>query len=101
MVAFSGFGLAQHVWRGTVPASGTAMWTAVSNGLPDVPMYALAFDSATQWFVGTDIGVFRSTDAGANWSNFSQGLPNTAIYDLRLRAATCCAPPPTDRKSVV
>lgn len=85
VVAFSGFGLAQHVWRGTVPASGTATWTAISNGLPDVPMYALAFGSATQWFVGTDIGVFRTTDAGANWGNFSQGLPNTAIYDLRLR----------------
>lgn len=88
LVAFSGFGLAQHVWRGTVPTSGTATWAAVSNGLPDVPMYALALGSATQWFVGTDIGVFRSTDAGATWSNFSQGLPNTAIYDLRLRAGS-------------
>lgn len=85
LVAFSGFGLAQHVWRGAVPATGTATWTAVSSGLPDVPMYALALGSATQWFVGTDIGVYRSTDAGAHWANFSQGLPNTAIYDLRLR----------------
>lgn len=85
VVCFSGFGLAEHVWRGTVPATGTATWAAASAGLPDVPMYALAFGSATQWFVGTDIGVFRSTDAGASWSNYSQGLPNTAIYDLRLR----------------
>ncbi len=86
VVAYSGFGLAQHVWRGTVPAAGTATWVAVSNGLPDVPMYALAFGSATQWFVGTDIGVYRSTDAGTTWTNFTQGLPNTAIYDLRLRS---------------
>jgi photosystem II stability/assembly factor-like uncharacterized protein len=86
VVAFSGFGLAQHVWRGAVPASGAATWTAASSGLPDVPMYALAFGSATQWFVGTDIGVFASTDGGATWNNFSQGLPNTAIYDLRLRS---------------
>jgi hypothetical protein len=85
VVVFSGFGLAQHVWRGAVPAAGAATWVAVSGGLPDVPMYAVAFGSATQWFVGTDIGVFRSTDAGATWANFSQGLPNTAIYDLRLR----------------
>jgi hypothetical protein len=85
VVAFSGFGLAAHVWRGTVPGTGAAAWTAVSNGLPDVPMYALAFGSATQWFVGTDIGVFHSADAGVSWVNFSQGLPNTAIYDLRLR----------------
>ena len=88
VVAFSGFGLAQHVWRGTVPATGTATWDPVSSGLPDVPMYALAFGSATQWFVGTDIGVYRSVDAGANWINFSQGLPNTAVYDLRLRAGS-------------
>jgi hypothetical protein len=86
VVAFSGFGLAQHVWRGVVPATGTATWTAISNGLSDVPMYSLALDTATRWFVGTDIGVFRTADAGATWTNYSQGLPNTAIYDLRIRA---------------
>jgi hypothetical protein len=85
VVCFSGFGLAQHVWRGTVPASGAATWVAVSAGLPDVPMYALAFASAAEWYVGTDIGVFRSTNSGVSWLNWSQGLPNTAIYDLRLR----------------
>jgi hypothetical protein len=85
VVVFSGFGLVGHLWRGTVPGTGAATWTAVSDGLPDVPMYALAFGSASLWFVGTDIGVFRSVDAGASWINFSQGLPNTAIYDLRLR----------------
>lgn len=85
IVAFSGFGLASHIWRGTVPATGAATWTARSSGLPDVPMYALALESATQWFVGTDIGVYRTTDGGASWANFSHGLPNTAIYDLRLR----------------
>ena len=86
MVAFSGFGLARHVWRGAVPASGPATWSAASNGLPDVPMYALALASPTAWYVGTDIGVFRTIDAGAHWTNYSQGLPNTAIYDLRLNA---------------
>ena len=95
IIAFSGFGLSAHVWRGTVPATGTATWTSISGGLPDVPMYALAMESATEFYVGTDIGVFRTTNAGSSWNNFSQGLPNTAIYDLRyqpglnlLRAAT-------------
>ena len=86
IVAFSGFGLAQHVWSGVVPAAGAATWTAVSTGLPDVPMYALCLASPTEWFVGTDIGVFRTTNAGGGWVNYSQGMPNTAIYDLRLRA---------------
>ena len=85
VVAFSGFGLAQHVWQGTVPATGTASWTARSSGLPDVPMYALALVSPTSWYVGTDIGVFRTTTAGAAWANHSHGLPNTAVYDLGTR----------------
>lgn len=88
VVAFSGFGLANHVWRGAVPAAGAATWTAVSSGLPDVPMYALALASATEWFVGTDIGVFRTTNSGAGWVNASHGLPNTAVYDLRLRTGS-------------
>lgn len=88
VVAFSGFGLNQHVWHGTVPATGTATWTAVSGGLPDVPMYALCLATASEWFVGTDIGVFRTTNGGSSWLNYSQGLPNTAIYDLRRRAGS-------------
>jgi hypothetical protein len=85
VIAFSGFGLASHVWRGTVPAAGPATWTDVSAGLPDVPMYALCLASASEWYLGTDIGVFRTTNSGTSWSNYSQGLPNTAVYDLRLR----------------
>jgi hypothetical protein len=85
VVAFSGFGLSQHVWKGTVPSTGAATWVGLSAGLPDVPMYALALASTTDWYVGTDIGVFRTTTGGASWTNYSQGLPNTAVYDLRLR----------------
>ena len=88
IVAFSGFGLTQHVWRGTVPTSGAATWAAVSGGLPDVPMCALALSSATEWYLGSDIGVFRTTNAGTTWIIYSQGLPNTAIYDLRQRSGS-------------
>lgn len=88
LVAFSGFGLASHVWRGAVPSTGTATWTAVSTGLPDVPMYALCLTSDTRWYVGTDIGVYRTTNSGGAWANYSQGLPNTAVYDLRQRSGS-------------
>ncbi len=88
LVAFSGFGLAKHVWQGAVSAAGTATWNAVSGGLPDVPMYALCLASATDWYVGSDIGVFRTTNGGTTWINYSQGLPNTAVYDLRRRAGS-------------
>jgi photosystem II stability/assembly factor-like uncharacterized protein len=99
IVVFANFGLAAHAWIGNVPASGAATWAAASGAgataLPDVPYYAVAFEDANTIYVGSDIGVFRTTDGGSSWTNFSQGLPNTAIYDMRfypgenlLRAAT-------------
>jgi hypothetical protein len=46
-------------------------------------------------YAGTDIGVYNSTDGGANWVPFGTGLPRSAVFDLQiqpsfrlLRAAT-------------
>jgi hypothetical protein len=87
----SGYG-SGHVWSGIVPPSGVAAWTDVSGsgatGIPDVPANSLVIDPVTPstWYVGTDIGVFRTTNSGGQWSNFGQGLPNTAVYDMRLHS---------------
>ncbi len=90
IVVMSGFGIA-HVWRGVVPPTGGAtVWTDVSGTgvarLPDIPGNALAIDSSVPntYYIATDVAVFRTTDAGTTWSPFSEGLPNCAVFDLRL-----------------
>jgi photosystem II stability/assembly factor-like uncharacterized protein len=94
VVVFAGFGI-RHVWRGAVAAGGTsAVWTDISgtgaNHVPDIPVNALCVDPsiANTFYVGTDIGVFRTIDGGVNWLQFSDGLPNVAVYDLSLHSAT-------------
>jgi hypothetical protein len=94
VIGMAGFGTA-HVWRGAIAASGTsATWSDVSgvapHRLPDSPVNALCIDlvNPNTYFIGTDVGVFRSTDAGVNWLPFSDGLPNTAVYDLLLHGPT-------------
>lgn len=89
-VALGGFG-GGHVFRGVVNEAGTAAtWTDRSGGsataLPDAPANSLVIDPAhtSTLYVGTDVGVYVSTDDGVSWSDFRQGLPNTAIYDLKL-----------------
>jgi hypothetical protein len=57
--------------------------------LPQAPVFAIArFPGApdTNWFVATDVGVFRTSNAGASWSNATLplGLPNTLVRDLRF-----------------
>ena len=33
-------------------------------------------------YAGTDFGLYRSTDAGANWARYGSGLPMVAVLDL-------------------
>jgi len=103
-VAFSFFAPAgQGIWKITnlVAASGASpaapVWTAAGNGIPPVPINGLVIDpiNSNNIYAGTDIGVYVSTDGGANWSPFGTGLPRSAVFDLQiqpsfriLRAAT-------------
>jgi hypothetical protein len=92
VLAMAGYGTA-HVWTGA-GSGGSWTWTDLSgtppNGLPDAPANALLVDPAAPntMYVGTDVGVWATTDGGANWNLFSDGLPNVAVYDLKLHAPT-------------
>ena len=69
---------------------GGASWSPAANGIPDIPVNALALDPlfANRIWAGTDIGVYVSSDAGANWAPFSSGLPRVAVFDLKARSST-------------
>lgn len=89
-VSLNGFGLplGQHVWKTINLLSAAPTWTAAGNGIPDVPVNAFVIDPANsqQLFAGTDIGVFRSIDGGANWIPFSSNLPRVAVFDMEIQA---------------
>lgn len=91
-VTLDGYGTPNHVWK-TTNLTGeppTATWTAVSSGLPDVPVNAFAIDPAdsNSLYAGTDIGVFNSTDGGATWLPFGTGLPRVAVFDLNIQKSS-------------
>jgi photosystem II stability/assembly factor-like uncharacterized protein len=55
-----------------------------SNGFPDVVSHCLVVlpnDPSTIW-VGTDIGLFESTDNGENWHYANNNIPAVSIYDM-------------------
>lgn len=71
-------------------------WTDISGNLPDIPVNTFLIDpsNATRVYVGTDIGVFRSTTGGGQWESFQQGMPPAVVTGLAaqksgvIRAAT-------------
>jgi len=61
-------------------------WTDISNGLPDIPVNALALhpDDENIIYAGTDIGMYVTTDGGQTWASYNQGLPRVAVADLEV-----------------
>ncbi len=84
----NGYGLAngQHVWKTTNLTTG-ATWAPAGIGIPDTPVNSFAIDPANtqNLFVGTDIGVFRSTNGGTSWEPFSDGLPRVAVFGMEIQ----------------
>ncbi|MBD3223624.1 MAG: T9SS type A sorting domain-containing protein [Caldithrix sp.] len=72
-----------HVFK-TIDGGG--QWFAVSDGLPDAPVNALAIDpiQPDRIYIGTDVGVFVSFDGGGSWEILGTGLPVVVVNDLKI-----------------
>ena len=87
-VSFGGtLGNPNHVWY--LNAAGN-LWAARGGGgastLLDIHYNAIVADpaNANTVYVGGDLGVWRTTDGGATWTPFAEGLPEAAVIDLAL-----------------
>jgi hypothetical protein len=69
---YAGFG-GEHVWR-SLDAGAT--WQPLTSNLPDMPMHSIAVDPTRpdRLYLGSDLGVFVSLDAGAHWSAENTGF---------------------------
>lgn len=84
-VALAGYaGTGLNIWKSTNFLAATPTWTAAATGIPNIPVSALAInpDDANHIFAGTDIGVYHSTDAGANWLPLGSGMPAVPVFGL-------------------
>jgi photosystem II stability/assembly factor-like uncharacterized protein len=90
-VTFSGY-TAGNVWK---TADAGESWSNIGSSLPNAPVRALAIHPSNNRFLylGTEVGVYASEDAGANWSPTNEGPTNCSVDDLfwmgsKLVAAT-------------
>jgi len=98
-VAFGGTGDYRHVWHfdGSAWEARSGPSAGAMSSLLDVSYNALVVDPNHHGtvFAGADIGVWATSDGGANWTLVENGLPDAAVLDLQihqrsrlLRAAT-------------
>ncbi len=68
--------------------NGGQSWTDISTDLPfNLPVNVIILDkrfTPKTLYVGTDAGVYVSTDQGAHWTRFGTGFPNAQVVELKL-----------------
>jgi photosystem II stability/assembly factor-like uncharacterized protein len=76
----------QQIFKTTNLNDPVPTWTPSSNGIPQVPVSSIAVDpqNSNILYAGTDIGVYHSTDGGANWAPLGSGLPRVAVFDVKI-----------------
>ncbi len=59
-------------------------WTDISKGIPGGPVNVIKEDPKNKnvLYVGTDLGVYVSTDGAKTWNVLGTGLPITFVHDL-------------------
>ncbi len=71
----------------SAPGQNACQQTWVSRSGPNnLTVYAIVVDwrySPPMLFIGTDRGVYSSSDNGSTWVPFGSGLPNAQVFDLQ------------------
>ena len=83
---YSTFG-GNHVWR---TIDGGISWTSIdgtgSGRLPDIPVHSLVIDpgNTARLYIGTDLGVFVTSNGGSSWAVEYTGFANVITEMLQL-----------------
>ncbi|MFQ6613828.1 MAG: T9SS type A sorting domain-containing protein [Fidelibacterota bacterium] len=61
-------------------------WTDLTNNLPDIPVHCVLVmpHHPNEIWIGTDVGLFVSSDEGSSWAYANSGLPAVSIRRLKI-----------------
>jgi hypothetical protein len=73
-----------HVFKTT---NGGLLWTRIDLTLPDMPVHSVVVHptSPNTLYIGTDLGVFVTTDGGVSWLRENVGFANVITEHLQIQ----------------
>jgi photosystem II stability/assembly factor-like uncharacterized protein len=80
----------RHVYK---TEDGGATWFPIDGvgdtGIPDIPVHTILPDPfrPLTLYLGTDLGIFVSTDGGGTWAKEDSGFPNTVVQSMSIQKA--------------
>ena len=85
-LTFSGYTPSARIYKTTDYG---VNWSNISGNLPALPTNCVAINPANgnNLFVGTDLGIFSTTDGGSSWVQDVNGMANVPVLDLDYRSS--------------
>jgi photosystem II stability/assembly factor-like uncharacterized protein len=89
-VTLSGYKLADHMPHIYRTDNYGSDWTAIDGNLPDLPINDVIIDadSVNTLYIGTDFGVYYTTNLGVSWNPLGTGMPLVSVHDLAYHRST-------------
>jgi hypothetical protein len=87
-ITVSGYGSGGHVFKTTDLGAATPVWTDISSALPALPVLSVAINryDPAHLLIGSDAGVFESTNSGSAWVTVNGGFASAAsVEDIDVR----------------
>ncbi len=86
IVTFSGYGYRDFEPHIFITYDYGASWASISGNLPDFPINDIEYDpwDTDHLYIGTDYGVWHSTDKGVSWEILGEDLPLTIVKDIKI-----------------
>jgi photosystem II stability/assembly factor-like uncharacterized protein len=87
LITIGNYNGSAYVYKGT-SMLGTPTYTNITNNLPRIPVYdgIITYSNSSLYMVATDLGIYASDDAGANWTSqntTNSRFPRVATLSLR------------------
>ena len=83
---YSTFNSGPHVGHVFKTTNGGVSWSRIDLTLPDMPVHSIVVhpSSPDTLYIGTDLGVFVTTDGGGSWMRENTGFANVITEHLQI-----------------
>lgn len=83
---YSTYNAAPHIGHVFKSVDGALTWSRIDLTLPDMPVHSIVVHptDADTLYIGTDLGVFVTTDGGAIWLRENAGFANVVTEHLEI-----------------
>lgn len=85
VVTLGGYGNSVYVIETENALDPTPTWTNITGDLPQMPIYdaLIDLDNSNRIILGTEFGVYMSTNGGTNWLPENTGMARVPVWEIR------------------